>query len=105
MTLLEARTLGYGASTRNGGIVHPGYKWGPLALIRRYGNDTGRALFRESVDSYETVKRLIIEESIDCEFRERGYLKLAYAPSHVEELASRQRRARTDGRERGARSA
>ena len=27
--LLEAETLGFGASTRNGGIVHPGYKWGP----------------------------------------------------------------------------
>jgi glycine/D-amino acid oxidase-like deaminating enzyme len=86
VTLVEARTLGYGASTRNGGIVHPGYKWGPSALIRRYGDDTGRALFRESVDSYETVKRLIADEAIDCEFRERGYLNLAYAPSHVEDL-------------------
>ena len=29
VTLLEAHTLGWGASTRNGGIVHAGYKWGP----------------------------------------------------------------------------
>ena len=26
VTVLEARTLGFGASTRNGGIVHAGYK-------------------------------------------------------------------------------
>ena len=28
---LEAQTLGWGASTRNGGIVHAGYKWAPRA--------------------------------------------------------------------------
>ena len=33
VTLLEAETLGWGASTRNGGIVHPGYKWGPRQLV------------------------------------------------------------------------
>ena len=35
VTLLEARTLGWGASTRNGGIVHSGYKWSARQLIRR----------------------------------------------------------------------
>ena len=84
--LLEARTLGYGASTRNGGIVHAGYKWGPRQLVRRYGEDTGRALYQETLDGYETVKRLIVDEAIDCDFREVGHLELAYAPSHVEEL-------------------
>jgi glycine/D-amino acid oxidase-like deaminating enzyme len=86
VTLLEAHNLGYGASTRNGGIVHAGYKWGPRELIKRYGDDTGRALYRETLDGYETVKRLIAEESIDCDFREVGHLELAYAPSHVQEL-------------------
>jgi len=83
VTLLEANTLGWGASTRNGGIVHPGYKWGPTELIKRYGDDTGRALYRETLDGYETLKRLVAEEAIDCEFREVGYLDLAYAASHV----------------------
>jgi glycine/D-amino acid oxidase-like deaminating enzyme len=86
VTLLEAQTLGFGASTRNGGIVHPGYKWGPRELIRRYGDDTGRALYRETLEGYETVRRLIAEEGIDCDFRERGHLELAYAPSHVRDL-------------------
>ena len=86
VTLIDARTLGYGASTRNGGIVHAGYKRGPRELIRRYGDDTGRALYRETLDGYETVKRLISEEAIDCDFREVGHLELAYAPSHVEDL-------------------
>jgi glycine/D-amino acid oxidase-like deaminating enzyme len=86
VTLLEAHTLGWGASTRNGGIVHAGYKWGPGALLKRYGEATGRALYRETLESYALVKRLIADEVIDCDFREVGHLELAYAPSHVPEL-------------------
>ena len=86
VTLLEAHTLGWGASTRNGGIVHAGYKWSARQLIKRYGAETGAALYRETVDSYDLVKRLIAEEAIDCDFREVGHLELAYAPSHVPEL-------------------
>jgi len=85
-TLLEAETLGFGASTRNGGIVHPGYKWGPKALIRRYGEATGRELYRETVAAYELVKQLIADEAMDCELRETGFLELAYGPSHVADL-------------------
>jgi glycine/D-amino acid oxidase-like deaminating enzyme len=86
VTLLEAHTLGWGASTRNGGIVHAGYKWSARQLTKRYGAETGGALYRETLDSYELVKRLIAEEAIDCDFREVGHLELAYAPSHVPEL-------------------
>jgi glycine/D-amino acid oxidase-like deaminating enzyme len=91
VTLLEARTLGWGASTRNGGIVHPGYKWGPSELVDRYGEELGRALYRETLDGYATVKRLIAEESIDCDFRECGHLELAYAPAHVPGLENERR--------------
>ena len=86
VTLLETHTLGWGASTRNGGIVHSGYKWSARELIAKYGADTGRALYQETLDSYDLVKQLIADEAIDCEFREVGHLELAYAPSHVPEL-------------------
>ena len=86
VTLLEAEHLGWGASSRNGGIVHPGYKWGPKALIKRYGEETGRALFRETLEAYELVKTLIADEAIECEFREEGHLEVAYAPGHVQHL-------------------
>jgi glycine/D-amino acid oxidase-like deaminating enzyme len=86
VTLLEAHTLGWGASTRNGGIVHAGYKWRARQLIKRYGEPTGKALYRETLDSYALVKQLIADEAIDCDFRECGHLELAYAPSHVPEL-------------------
>ena len=86
VTLLEAHTLGFGASTRNGGIVHAGYKWGPRQLIKRYGEETGGALYRDTLEGYETVKRLIVDEAIDCSFREVGHLELAFAASHMRDL-------------------
>ena len=86
VTLLEAHTLGFGASTRNGGIVHAGYKWGPRQLIKRYGEETGGALYRDTLEGYETVKRLIAHEAIDCSFREVGHLELAFAASHMRDL-------------------
>jgi glycine/D-amino acid oxidase-like deaminating enzyme len=86
VTLLEAETLGFGASTRNGGIVHAGYKWSPSQLIRRYGDETGRALYTETLEGYEMARRLIAEEAIDCDFQEVGHLELAYAPSHLAKL-------------------
>ena len=86
VTVLEAHTLGWGGSTRNGGIVHPGYKWGPTDLLRRYGHETGAALYRDTLDSFDLVRRLIAEESIDCDWREHGTLELAYAASHVDDL-------------------
>ncbi|HEY6056603.1 MAG TPA: FAD-binding oxidoreductase [Candidatus Limnocylindrales bacterium] len=88
VVLVEAETLGWGASSRNGGIVHPGYKWGPGELVRRYGLETGRGVFRETLEAYDLVKRLIAEEAIDCDFDEAGHLELAYAPSHVEGLVA-----------------
>src|SRR4249919_2436769 len=90
VTLLEAHTLGWGASTRNGGIVHPGYKFGPRKLVRKFGKELGPALYQDTLDGYETVKRLIAEESIDCDFRECGYFELAWAGEHMIHLEQQQ---------------
>jgi len=97
VTLLEANRLGFGASTRNGGIVHPGYHWGPAELIERYGEERGRALFRETTDGFAYLRALLAEERIDAEFVHRGHLELAYAPSHVEGLRAAQRALEASG--------
>lgn len=86
--LLEARTLGWGASTRNGGIIHPGYKWGPPALIKRYGAALARAVYAESIEAMELVTGLIRDNDIDAELRTNGWLELAWAPSHAAEFGA-----------------
>ena len=86
--LLEAQTLGWGASTRNGGIAHPGFKWGPRTLVKRYGPALARDLYRESLDALDLVFGLIRDNDIDAELRPSGWLELAWAPSHFEDFAA-----------------
>ena len=63
VTLLEAETLGFGGSTRNGGIVHPGYKWGPRQLVKRYGEE---ALASVSADWTMPVRSVIAANASRC---------------------------------------
>ncbi len=86
VTVLEAESLGWGASTRNGGIVHPGYKWGPSELQARHGEELGRLLWAETLDGWAFLCRLIEEERIDAGLAVTGHVELAVAPSHVRGL-------------------
>jgi len=84
--LLEARNLGWGASTRNGGIVHPGYKWGPQSLTKRWGATTARAIYAETLEASELVFGLIRDNDIEAELRTSGWLELAWGPGHAAEF-------------------
>jgi len=84
--LLEARNLGWGASTRNGGIVHPGYKWGPQSLTKRWGAATARAIYAETLEASELVFGLIRDNDIEAELRTSGWLELAWGPGHAAEF-------------------
>jgi glycine/D-amino acid oxidase-like deaminating enzyme len=81
VVLLEADRLGWGASTRNGGMCHPGFKWGLSTLRKRLG-DTGERMYQESVDAFEHVAALC-SSTIDADFARDGHVELAYAPAHV----------------------
>ncbi len=84
--VLEANTLGWGASSRNGGMVLTGLKLSMQTVMRKYGRETARQLFRCSLDSIDTVEQIIEEEHIDCGFARMGHLVVANKPSHYQSL-------------------
>ena len=84
VAVLEAETIGWGASSRNGGMTLTGLKPGMQAVIKRYGRGTARQLFQCSVDSVAIVEQIVREENIDCGFTRSGHLLTASKPSHYE---------------------
>src|SRR6266849_11148621 len=68
VALLEAESLGWGASSRNGGMVLTGMKLPVPTLIRRYGRETVRKMYAASLDTIDCVEQLVRQENIDCNF-------------------------------------
>ncbi len=87
VAVLEANTIGWGASSRNGGMVLTGLKIPMQTAIKRYGRDMARQLFQCSLDSIDTVEKFVTEENIDCGFSRTGHLLTANKPKHYRALA------------------
>jgi glycine/D-amino acid oxidase-like deaminating enzyme len=87
VALLEARALGWGASSRNGGMVLTGLKLEAEQLVAKYGLETARRLFAASLQALGCVERIVAEERIDCDFARSGHLLLACKPAHYGALA------------------
>ncbi len=86
VAVLEAETLGWGASSRNGGMVLTGLKLPMQTVIKRYGRDLAKCLFQYSLDSIDTVEQIIKEENIDCGFARTGHLLAANKSKHFDAL-------------------
>ena len=86
VAVLEAHTIGWGASSRNGGMTLTGLKPSMHTVIKQYGREVARRLFQCSLESVDTVEQVVREESIDCGFARRGHLLTANKPKHYEEL-------------------
>ena len=86
VAVLEAETIGWGASSRNGGMVLTGLKLGMQTIQKRYGRELAKRLFQYSLDSIDTVEQIVKEENIDCGFTRHGHLLTANKPKHFDAL-------------------
>ncbi len=86
VVVLEANTIGWGASSRNGGMVLTGLKLDMQTVMKKYGRELARRLFQCSLESIDTVEGMIGEEHIDCGFARYGHLLTANKPKHYEAL-------------------
>ena len=86
VAVLEAETIGWGASSRNGGMVLTGLKLDAGVVEKKYGTELTRQLFDDSVTSINTVEQLVIQEGISCDFKRTGHLLLANKPTHYEAM-------------------
>jgi glycine/D-amino acid oxidase-like deaminating enzyme len=86
VAVLEQNNIGWGASSRNGGMATTGLKESVQNMIARYGEKMGKQFWSWSLDSIDLVGEIIAEENIDCCFLRPGHVKLAAKPSHFEKM-------------------
>lgn len=84
VAVLEAEAAGWGASSRNGGMVLTGLKVGVETLIARYGRERTRRMFAASLSAIDCVEMLVKSENIACDFARHGHLEVAYKPAHYD---------------------
>ena len=87
VAVLEANSIGWGASSRNGGMVLTGLKLDPGTLANRYGIETTRRMYSASLGSIDLVEQVVREENIDCNFSRCGHLEVACKQSHFDSYA------------------
>ncbi len=88
VVVLEKHHVGFGASTRNGGMIHPGTK---LELDELFRRPLGRELYDFTVEAFAAAEALIEREGIECDYRRSGHLYLASRRSHVPSLRAIER--------------
>ncbi|HXJ14673.1 MAG TPA: FAD-dependent oxidoreductase [Candidatus Limnocylindrales bacterium] len=96
VALFEAESLGWGASSRNGGMVLTGMKLPVPTLIKRYGRDAVQRMYAASLESIDLVERIVKEEGIDCNFSRCGHLEVACKQAHFDDYAAAAARIKSE---------
>src|SRR5580704_2526290 len=84
VAVLDAAEIGAGGSTRSGGMVSSGQKLALTNAIRGVSADRLGRLMRESMASFEYLKRLVAEESLDADLQITGRFFGAFTPRHFD---------------------
>jgi gamma-glutamylputrescine oxidase len=69
VALLEAATVGWGASGRNGGQVNSGYRKGPGELIALFGRDEARRLWALAEEAKQMIRDRVARHAIACDLK------------------------------------
>ena len=88
VVVLEAKELGFGASTRNGGQVGSGnQKFTVQQLIDLYGIEKAKSLVNTGTEMLSYIETLIEKEKIQCNYKKTGRFRGAVHPKHYDRMA------------------
>jgi glycine/D-amino acid oxidase-like deaminating enzyme len=87
VAVLESETIGWGASSRNGGMVLTGMKLGVNQLISMYGRELTQRMYAASLATIDCVEQIVREEGIECDFSRSGHLEVACKQKHFDDYA------------------
>jgi gamma-glutamylputrescine oxidase len=97
VVLLEKTALAWGATGRNGGFVRAGPAGSYLETITRLGRDVARATMDVTLESQTLLRQVVQEETLACEYREPGSLRLAITEVQAEQYQREINALQADG--------
>ena len=86
VAVLEAKNIGWGASSRNGGMATPGLKQDIFKIYKKYGLEYAKEFWKASVDAIDLLENIISKENIKCDWSRDGHIALACKQSHYDKL-------------------
>lgn len=90
VAVLEAHTVNWGASGRNGGMATTGLAIGFGDAVKRYGEQRAIRYFREYNDAIDLIENLVNEHNLDVDYARTGKMNVAVKPSHWEGMKKNQ---------------
>ena len=61
VTVFDRNTIGWGASSRNGGMATPGLKQGIQKIYKMYGSELAHEFWQASVDAIDLIDEIVNE--------------------------------------------
>ena len=87
--VLDANEPGFGASTRNGGMVSGGVNVGKRYMSKPMSAEQSAPFLADAADAFFLVEELIAREKIDCGWTKSGYFLGAWCKSHFNDMAKK----------------
>ena len=89
VALIEAHSIGWGASGRNGGHVIPLIRLDPDGIISALGHTQGRRLLAMISESADYVFSLIEQYNIDCAAERNGWIQAIHSQAQMQVAKAR----------------
>ena len=87
VVVLDAERIGWGASSRNGGMVSGGLKVAGSGLEKAHGPERARAIALTAAASLPFIEETIAREEIDCDYVRCGRFVAAWSRGHYDAMA------------------
>ena len=86
VAIFDRNTVGWGASSRNGGMATPGLKQDITKIYKKYGREKGQEFWKASIAAIDLIENIVTEENIDCDWSRVGHVALANKQSQYDGL-------------------
>ena len=87
--VLDAAAPGFGASTRNGGMVSGGVNVGKRYFSKALSPQQAAPYLNDAAEAFTYVENLIAREKIECGWHKRGYFLGAWCSKHYDAMAKK----------------